>query len=385
MNEAMSPKSHSTTPRSAPPPETGQSAEQLVGSVIDASLDAVIIADRDSRILRANPAAIGLFGAIIGKTIGETIVPGHLRAAHERGFAHHVSTGERRVIGKRLELEAIHADGHSFPIEIQIEEILQGDRRVFAAFIRDLTERKAMEAEVARQRELIHHSEKQGALANLLGGVAHELNNPLAVVIGRAAILEGSLAGTAEEKTVKKLRAAADRCHRIIRTFLAIAKQSVPKRSQVDLNQLIEGALEFAAYGLRQNKVAVGKWFDPAMGQIVGDHDQLVQVFVGLILNAEHALSSHDGARSLTIRSEKLGDTVVVRVEDNGPGLSKDLQGRVFEPFFTTKPFGEGGGMGLPVARGIVEAHGGSISFDAQHQAGCAVIVTLPVKGAPTP
>ena len=361
--------------------ETGQSAEQLVGSVIDASLDAVIIADLESRILRANPAAARIFGDIIGKTIGETIVPLHLRAAHERGFAHHVATGERKVIGQRLELEAIHQDGHSFPIELQIEEILQGERRVFAAFIRDLTAQKAMEAEVARQREHIHQNEKLGALATLLGGVAHELNNPLAVVIGRASILEEALAGTAEEKTVKKLRDAADRCHRIVKTFLAIARQSKPKRGAVDLNQLLEGALEFSAYGLRQNKIAVGKWFDPALGIISGDHDQLVQVFVGLIMNAEHALAAHDHPRSLTIRTERAGDVAIIRVEDNGPGLSEELKMRVFEPFFTTKAFGDGGGMGLSVARGIVEAHGGSIAFDPDSVAGCAVIVTLPLSG----
>ena len=380
-NKAMSTELHYKPQPSSQQREPEQSADQLVGSVIDASLDAVIIADLDSRILRANPAARGIFGEIIGKTIGETIVPASLRAAHERGFAHHVATGERRVIGQRLELEAVHADGHNFPIEIQIEEIIQGERRVFAAFIRDLTAQKAMAAEVARQREQINQNEKLGALATLLGGVAHELNNPLAVVIGRAAILEEALAGTGEEKTVKKLRSAADRCHRIVKTFLAIARQSNPRRGTVDLNELIEGALEFSAYGLRQHKIAVGKWFDPALSAIDGDHDQLVQVFVGLILNAEHALGTHDHPRSLTIRTELAEGAAIVRVEDNGPGLSDELKMRVFEPFFTTKAFGDGGGMGLSVARGIVEAHGGSITFDPHYQPGCAVIVTLPLKG----
>ncbi len=358
--------------------EADQFVDRLIGSVIDASLEAVIIADLDSRILRANPAALRMFGDIIGRTIGETIVPARLRVAHERGFAHHVATGERKVIGRRLELEAVHAEGRNFPIEIQIEEILLGDRRVFAAFVRDLTERRAMEAEVARQREQIHQNEKLAALATLLGGVAHELNNPLAVVIGRASILEDSLAGTPDEATVRKLREAADRCHRILKTFLAVAKQNKPKRGAVDLNDLIEGALEFSAYGLRKNKIAVGKWLDPDLGMIDGDHDQLAQVIVGLTLNAEHALTAHDGARSLTIRTQKAGASVTIRVEDNGPGLSEALKARVFEPFFTTKAFGDGGGMGLSLARGVIEAHGGTIGFDSQQTSGCAVVISLP-------
>ena len=360
---------------------TDLTPERFTSAVLDASLEAVVIADLEGRIIRANPAATRLFGDLIGRTIGESIVPPHMRAAHERGFAHHVATGERRVIGKRLELEAVHAEGHVFPIEIQLEEITQGEDRVFAAFVRDLTDRRAMEAEVVRQRELIHQNEKLAALGTLLGGVAHELNNPLAVVIGRASILENSLAGTGDEATVRKLRDAADRCHRILKTFLAVAKQNKPRRGAVDLNDLIEGALEFTAYGLRQNQIAVGKWLDPELGMIDGDRDQLTQVLVGLILNAQRALAAHDGPRSLTLRAQGDGAFVTVRVEDNGPGLSKALQARVFEPFFTTKAFGDGGGMGLSLARGIIEGHGGSIAFDPKQTSGCAVIVTLPRSG----
>jgi PAS domain S-box-containing protein len=359
------------------------STEALVGPVIDASLDGVVIADLDGRILRANPAADAIFGhqpgSMIGKSIGETIVPPHLRAAHNRGMAHHAATGERKVIGKRLELDAHHADGHMFPVEIQIEEIEQGSQRVYAAFIRDLTERRAMEAEVARQRERIHQQEKLSALGALLGGVAHELNNPLAVVIGRAAILQDSLAGTTEERTIAKLREAADRCSRIVRTFLAMARDGRPRRGQVDLNDLLVGALEFAGYDLRQAGIAVTTAFDPAISTIPGDHDQLVQAFVGLVINARQALERQSGARSLDIRSQRDGGMARITIIDNGPGMAADVRARAFEPFFTTRPFGEGGGSGLAVARGIFESHGGSIAIDEAMRSGCAIVVTLPI------
>lgn len=364
-------------------PELDNSIDDLIGSVIDASLDAVIMADEHSRIIRINPAAVAIFGheasAIVGRTIGDVIVPAHLRAAHERGFAHHVEHGGRRMLGKRVELEALHARGHSFPIEIQIEEITRNGRRIFAAFVRDLSQRRAMEAEMAQQREQLHQSEKLAAMTTLLAGVAHELNNPLAIVIGRAVILQDALAGTDEEKTLRKLQDAADRCRRIVKTFLAVAQQGKPKRIEVELNQLLEGALEFSAFDLRQRRIAIGKFLDPNIGTINGDHDQLAQVFVGLILNAKRALSNYALPRKMTIRTSKSAGFATVRVEDNGPGLDPSLLTRVFEPFFTTKAFGEGGGMGLSIARGIIEAHGGTIGFDTSVKEGCAVVVTMPL------
>lgn len=360
------------------------STETLVGPVIDASLDAVVIADLDGTILRVNPAAEAIFGhppgSMIGRSIGDAIVPAHLRAAHDRGMAHHAATRERKVIGRRLELEALHGDGHHFPVEIQIEEIAQGEQRVYAAFVRDLTARRAMEAEVERQRELIHQQEKHAALGALLGGVAHELNNPLAVVIGRAAILEEALAGTAEARSVVKLREAADRCHRIVRTFLAMARDPMPRPGIVSLNDLLAGALEFAGYELRAAGIAVTTDLDASLGLVPGDHDRLVQAFVGLITNARQALEHHAGPRKLHISTTN-GAAVAIRIEDSGPGIAAEVRARVFEPFFTTRAFGQGGGNGLAVARGIFESHGGTIAIDETAGSGCAIVMTLPAGG----
>ena len=369
---------------------TPLSSEALVGPVIDASLDAVVIADLAGVILRVNPAAHAIFGhppgALVGRTIGEMLVPAHLRAAHDRGMARHVATGERKVLGQRLELEARHADGHSFPVEIQIEEIEQGSQRVYAAFIRDLTERRAMEREVARSREQLHQREKHAALGALLGGVAHELNNPLAVVIGRAAILEEVLAGTSEERAITKLREAANRCHRIVRTFLAMARDAAPRPGRVHLPDLLAGALEFAAYALREAGISVTTRFDPAVAEIDGDHDQLVQAFVGLIMNARQALAEVDGPRQLEICTLAEAGAITITIADSGPGMSEAVRARAFEPFFTTRAFGEGGGHGLAIARGIFEGHGGSIDIAPPQQAGCTIRVTLPARAKdPTP
>ncbi|WP_298192544.1 ATP-binding protein [Novosphingobium sp.] len=363
------------------------SAQSLVGAVIDASLDAVVIADDAGMILRVNPAAGAIFGHaledMIGQSIGAMIVPPHMRAAHERGMARHAATGEGRVVGKRLELDAWHAEGRTFPVEIQIEQIALGEQQVYAAFIRDLTERKAMEAEMARQRAQLHQQEKLTALGALLGGVAHELNNPLAVVIGRAAILEDALAGTPDERDIVKLRDAANRCHRIVRTFLAMAREPRPMQGQVNLNELLAGTLEFSGYGLRNADIAVEVDYDPAVVAIPGDHDRLVQAFVGLITNAQQALADHPGPRRLRVATALHDTQVQVTIADNGPGIDDAIKDRVFEPFFTTRAFGEGGGHGLAIARGVVESHGGAIAFESKRGQGCAVLVRLPIDPAP--
>lgn len=236
-----------------------------------------------------------------------------------------------------------------------------------------------MEAQVARQRELIHQQEKLSALGALLGGVAHELNNPLSVVIGRAAILQDVLAGSDEERTITKLREAADRCSRIVRTFLAMARDGRPRRGQVDLNDLLVGALEFAGYDLRNANIAVSTDFDSAVTSIAGDHDHLVQAFVGLIINARQALERQHGARTLRVCTQREGAAVRITIADNGPGMAEDVRARAFEPFFTTRAFGEGGGSGLAIARGIFESHGGTITIDDMVSTGCAIAVTLPV------
>jgi PAS domain S-box-containing protein len=357
--------------------------EALVGPVLDASLDAVVIADADGIIIRVNPAANLIFGhepgAMIGRSIGDTIVPPHLRAAHQRGMARHAATGQRTVVGRRVELDAWHTSGRIFPVELQIEEVVQGSQRVYAAFIRDLTSQRQMEAEVSRQRDLLHQQEKLTALGTLLGGVAHELNNPLAVVIGRAAMLADALAGSPEESNIKKLRDAANRCHRIVRTFLAMARQSKPQQGAVVINDLLSGVLEFSAYNLRHSAIAVVTDFDPDLTTLPGDHDQLVQVFVALVMNAQQALDPYDGLRRLTVSSSHDGVFASIRVADTGPGIAADIRARAFEPFFTTRAFGSGGGHGLAIARGIVEGHGGTIAFEDTSNQGCTVLVKLPL------
>ncbi len=364
-------------------------AEALKQGVIDAALDAVITADRDCRIIGWNAAAERIFGltaeAATGRPIGDTIVPPAYRAAHEAGLARYHATGCPHVLGQRLELEAMRADGTTFPCELSIHEVKAAGRTFFTAWLRDLTPMREAQAELARQRERLHQSEKMSALGSLLAGVAHELNNPLAVVVAQTTLLEATAKDPAVKERAARIHAAAARCGRIVKTFLAMVRQQAPERRAVDINAPLRGALELAGYGLRSAGITVELALDETLGNIEADPDQIGQVAVNLVVNAQAALADQPEPRLLRLESwaEPEGG-VGFAVEDNGPGVPEALRERIFEPYVTTKPLGAGTGLGLAVCRNILGAHGGSIALEAGRLGGARFVVRLPAGDAAT-
>ena len=248
---------------------------------------------------------------------------------------------------------------------------------------RELAERKRAEAELDRQRDALHQSEKLNALGSLLAGVAHELNNPLSVIVGRSYMLEEQLGDSPQARSVGKLRTAAERCVRIVKSFLAMARQQPHHRRATSIEEVLQGALDMVGYNLRQAGVAVEMSVPDTVPELHADADQLIQVFTNLLMNAEHVLRDSPEPRRvrLAVDVEELRQRLVVRVEDTGPGIAEGQLRRIFEPFFTTKPMGEGTGLGLSVSRGIVEAHGGTLRASNTAEGAC-FSVTLPLSEA---
>jgi two-component system NtrC family sensor kinase len=250
---------------------------------------------------------------------------------------------------------------------------------------RDITEAKRSAEELQRQRESIHQREKLAAMGSLLAGVAHELNNPLSIVVGRAIMLEEAASDPANRSATLKLRDAAERCARIVRTFLAMARQRTPERGPVKIEGVLAACVEMLGYSLRTSGIHVRVEGADGLPEILADGDQLHQVFVNLLVNAQQALSGQAEPRRITVNcgKDEAGNHVWVEVADNGPGVPLEIRSRVFEPYFTTKPMGVGTGVGLAVSLGIVEAHGGSMELRCPVAGGAVFRVQLPVAGCP--
>jgi signal transduction histidine kinase len=244
------------------------------------------------------------------------------------------------------------------------------------------------EQQLARQRESLHQSEKLSALGGLLAGVAHELNNPLSVVVGRAIQLQERAASAADREVAAKISAAAERCSRIVRTFLAMARRQETPRTPTSVNEVILDALDVLGYTLRSSGVEVDTRLAQDLPLVMADASQLGQVFLNLFANAQQAMASHAGARRLEVctRLADDGATVLVEVADSGPGVPVEMAPRIFEPFFTTKAVGEGTGVGLSVSLGLMQAHGGSLRLLPQQPgSGARFELRLPALREPAP
>ena len=260
-------------------------------------------------------------------------------------------------------------------------EVLKTTATLLAAIL----QRNGVESELVRQREALHQAEKLSALGTLLAGVAHELNNPLAIVAGQAQLMAQQSADAGTLKRANKIHEAADRCARIVKTFLAMARQRPVAPTEVNLNELLEAAVELTAYALRSHDIQLTLELATGLPPLWLDRDQLSQVVLNLIVNAQHALLDVRGQRQLLISTshDATTGTVQLQVTDNGPGVPRALRQRIFEPFYTTKPVGVGTGIGLSICRNIVAFYGGSITVQDGAGGGACFQVTLPLAPAP--
>jgi PAS domain S-box-containing protein len=375
--------------------ETQKTREAIHAAVVDSALDCIVVIDAEGHVVEFNPAAESTFGYrredAIGRTVAELIVPPELRESHNAGLKRFRSGGTGAAIGRRVELEAMRADGSRIPVELAITAVGSGPAALFTAHLRDLRPVHEARAEIERQREALYQNEKLAALGSLLAGVAHELNNPLSIVIGQALMLREAAQARAEfDKEFEsfaergaKIETAANRCARIVKTFLAMARQREAERGKVEIAELIERVLDLLAYGLRTAEIEVSTDIPAHLPALWADSDQLHQVLLNLVVNAKQALEAQPAPRRISIvaRADEAGKKLVLSVRDNGPGVPETIRSRIFEPFFTTKPQGVGTGIGLAVSRGLIEAHGGSLALAPPTAgAGADFMIELPVE-----
>lgn len=372
-----------------------KSTEAYHAAIVRAALDGVVVIDGDGLVVDFNPAAEAIFGydrdAVAGRPIADLIIPPEHRSAHERGLKSYIASGSSRVLGRRVELPALLASGETIPIELTITDVTRGGQHLFAAHIRDLRAAKRAEAEIREQRNALHQKEKLAALGSLLAGVAHELNNPLSIIAGQTMMMRETMEDPATADWAAllgrcdRIGTAADRCARIVRSFLAMARQREAERTPTRLQQVVDEAVDLLAYSLRASGIEVDCRWPEDMPTLLLDGSQIHQVVLNLLINAQQALEQSGQSKRLIaigVDLDRAAGTVSLIVDDNGPGVPAAIRNRIFDPFFTTKAQGVGTGIGLAVSRGLIEAHGGTLTLGEAPGGGARFIMRLPYEPA---
>jgi two-component system NtrC family sensor kinase len=241
----------------------------------------------------------------------------------------------------------------------------------------DVTQARRLQGQLAQ-------AEKLSSLGQMISGIAHELNNPLASVLGYAQLVHASVADERLAKRLEVIHREARRCQKIVGNLLSFARRHEPEMKLLSLNEVAESVIGLMAYQLRVDGFSVRVELDRGLPPLLGDAHQLQQALLNLVTNSQHALRSgtpRGGELSIRTSSERPG-WILLEVQDDGPGVPEEIRSRIFDPFFTTKTAGQGTGLGLSIVYGIVTAHGGSIRLEDRAGGGALFRVELPLGGA---
>ncbi|MEW5850014.1 MAG: PAS domain S-box protein [Myxococcota bacterium] len=360
--------------------------QQLLLSALENTQDGIVIADLSGRVMHANAAALRLTGRSPAEVFGapqwELAGPTSEDQAVERKLLANVvqeracSALSTRWLGPDI----------AVPVSVHCALIRDAEEHPIAVVSvqRDLTEERAQQARERAYQDSLLRSEKLSALGGLIAGVAHELNNPLGAVIGYAQLI--AMSATPEiQEDCGKLTGAAERCRRIVHNLLTFARKHKPEQRPADLNQIVRDAIALVEYEFSVHNIVIELALDPELPLLSLDGHQVQQVLINLLRNSQQAiLEARKRGRILISTSLSQGE-VVLRFEDDGPGIPEELRSKVFDPFFTTKEVGQGTGLGLSIAFGIIKEHAGTIRVDQGTLPGACLVVTLPVMQSAAP
>ena len=362
--------------------EALKKSEEKLRLMFESINDGIVVTDLNGVIIDANEGAAKIGGfssreAVLGRSAFELITPRY----HEEA-----AVNLQKTLGKRsftnMEYTLIRADGSEYPGELSaaLLEDASGNPVGFVGVVRDITERKSAEEEKRKLEEQLQLAGHLASVGELAAGVAHELNNPLAAILGFAQLLTAKEdLDEATKKDLGIIYRESQRATKITQNLLSFARRHEPEKQPVLLNEVIEKTLELGAHRLKVNNIEVVVDFASDLPKTMVDFFQMQQVFVNIINNAEQAMMEAHGRGRLVVKTLRVGDMIRVSFADNGPGIPEENMKRVFDPFFTTKEVGKGTGLGLSICYGLVEAHGGRIYAMSKPGQGATFVVEIPI------
>lgn len=342
---------------------------RTVDSAMRAMRDGVTLVDDSGVIMFANRAAAIMHGygspdELVGHPVSQLVPPDY---THQ--FSELLPT--MRSEGWRGEAEGLRRDGSVFPVELTVSPIsLDGGHVGTVAVITDLTERRRLEARAVTE-------DKLATLGRLVAGTAHEINNPLAAVLANAQLMLAEMAASSPYRAaLETIDAEVRRASRIVRDMLSFARQSPVTRKSFDLRESIAQVLRFRGGYHRALGIQLQTRLPRVRALAVGDPDQVQQVLLNVLVNAEYAVRNVEKPR-VTVTLGVHSGRWRVGVDDNGPGVPLERREQIFEPFYTTKPEGEGSGLGLSVSYGILREHDGRIWVEDGELGGARFVIEL--------
>lgn len=364
--------------------------EAHLHSILETVPDAMVVIDERGIVESFSKAAEKLFGYPASEVEGRNVsmlMPSPDREAHNGYIARYLETGQARIIGIGRVVFGRRKDGSEFPMELQIGEVHNGDRRIFTGFIHDLTERQRTEKRMQDlQSELIHVS-RLSAMGTMATTLAHELNQPLTAIANYVEAARELLSGTNDDpetpafiaEAMESAAAQSVRAGKIVRRLRDFVSRGEVDKSIEYLPRLIEEATALALTGQGGTGLQVRRWVDPDAAYVLVDRIQIQQVLLNLLRNAAEAME-HTPVRQIFISvSRRDEDWVRVTVGDSGPGIPAEIAANLFAPFTSTKEYGMG--VGLSICHTIIEAHGGKIWCEPNPDGGTLFHFTL-MRGA---
>ena len=348
-----------------------RSSEARGRAIIETAVDAIILIDSRGRLESFNPAAERLFGYKSHEVIGRNVsmlMPEPYAREHDHYLQRYSTTGERHIIGIGREVTARRRDGTTFPIHLSVAELVIEGEVKFTGIVRDLTERVKLEVKLREESGLV----RLGELAAVL---AHEVKNPLAAVSGAIQVLSGRLPTEEDREIVGEVLRRLDALSAMMTDLLLFARPPKPKRSPLQVGDLVEGLVTFMQHD--RNWTDVHVHVEGKAAVVHADGELLKVALQNLLVNAAQAMHMRGDIR---VSLSTGADTVSIDVTDAGPGIPPEVQPRIFTPFFTTKS--RGTGLGLPTVRRIAEAHGGTVEIVSSDAGGTRVRFTLPTHRA---
>jgi PAS domain S-box-containing protein len=345
--------------------------EEFRRRLLESFPDLILVVDLEERYTFVSSRVRDLLGyqpeILLGKKISEL-------ADHSPELAslYHDVASSRQAFAS-TEYGARHHDGSWRTMRASASQLFDAEAKLIGVIIsvRDITTERKLEQQVVQ-------SERLAAMGAMIGGVAHELNNPLTAILGVSELMQDKVTDESSRKQLGMLQQQARRAAEIVKDLTYFSRPPAPGKSGINLTEVVERTLTLYAYSLRKNNITVDFLREPGLPYAQGDPQQLMQVFLNLIVNAEQAIREARDGGTLRIRLGKSANSVWASFQDDGTGIPAENLPLIFDPFYTTKRPGRGTGLGLSICKSVMKEHNGNVEAANALGGGAVFTVTLP-------